>query len=132
MTLAFGNSRGCGYFSSTITPEDVAKKDKTLGDVSIYFTYTDFGNVKADDLVVKGDMSIEEDTTKEAPHDMKKDSKYNVKADLDVSAIHTAIEKSASLVVNAKDAYVTVSFTCLFRWLMQRSTIFCLLPMVLQ
>ena len=100
-----GTDITCGFFSGTITPKDVAE-DKTLGDVSEYFKYTGVKDVKADDLVVKGDLSIEGNTTKEAPHDVKKDSKYEVKADLDVSAIHTAIEKSASLIWKAKDAYV--------------------------
>ncbi|MCI6768365.1 MAG: hypothetical protein MR596_11345 [Lachnospiraceae bacterium] len=82
--------------TATIKPED-ANSVKTLGDVSKDFKGTKFGEVKAGDLVVKGDMSIEGDTAKDAAHDVEKDSKHDVKADLDVSAIHTAIEKSASM-----------------------------------
>ena len=82
--------------TATITPED-ANSDKTLGDVSLAFRGTGFGDVKAGDLVVKGDMSIEGNTTKDAAHDAEKDSRHDIKADLDVSAIHTSIEKSGSL-----------------------------------
>ncbi len=82
--------------TATITPED-ANSDKTLGDVSLAFRGTGFGDVKAGDLVVKGDMSIDGDTTKGAAHKVEKDSKHDVKADLDVSAIHTSIEKSGSM-----------------------------------
>lgn len=82
--------------TATITTEDV-DSGKTLGEVSQDFKGTDLGGVKAGDLVVKGDMSIEGDTTKDAAHGVEKDSKHDVKADLDVSAIHTAIEKSGSL-----------------------------------
>ncbi len=82
--------------TTTITPEHV-NNGKTLGEVSDDFQGTDFEKVKAGDLVVKGDMSIKGDTAKDAAHDVEKDSKYDVKADLDVSAIHTAIEKSESM-----------------------------------
>ena len=82
--------------TATITPED-ANSDKTLGEVSQSFKNTGFGNVKARDLVVKGDMSIEGDTTKDAVHDVKKDSWHDIKADLDVSAIHTSIEESGNM-----------------------------------
>ena len=101
--------------SGTITPEYVGK-GKTLGEVSRDFKNTGFENVKADDLVVKGDLSIEGNTTKEASHGVEKDSTYEVKADLDVSAIRTAIEasskmaeetfKSFGLDVDAKAIYV--------------------------
>ena len=89
-TLPLANS------TATITPED-ANSDKTLGDVSSKFQGTGLGDVKAGDLVVKGDMSIEGNTTKDAAHDAEKDSRHDIKADLDVSAIHTSIEKSGSL-----------------------------------
>lgn len=82
--------------TATITTDD-ANSDKTLGDVSQDFQGTGFGAVKAGDLVIKGDMSIDDDTTKDAAHNVEKDSKHDIKADLDVSAIHTAIEKSGSL-----------------------------------
>ena len=82
--------------TATIKPED-ANSDKTLSDVSEDFNDTSLGNVKAGDLVVKGDMSIEGNTTKDAAHDAEKDSRHDIKADLDVSAIHTSIEKSGSL-----------------------------------
>lgn len=83
--------------TATIEAGD-ANSDKTLGDVSQDFKGTDLGDVQAGDLVIKGDMSIEGDTTKDAVHDMDKDTKHDVKADLDVSAIHTSIEKSGSMV----------------------------------
>ena len=51
-------------------------------------------------------MSIEGDTTKDAAHAVEKDSMHEIKADLDVTAIHTAIEKSDSLISNAGAAYV--------------------------
>ena len=89
-TLPLANS------TATITPED-ANSDKTLGDVSSKFQGTGLGDVKAGDLLVKGDMSIEGNTTKDAAHDAEKDSRHDIKADLDVSAIHTSIEKSGSL-----------------------------------
>ena len=82
--------------TATITPED-ANSDKTLGDVSSKFKGTGLGDVKAGDLVVKGDMSIEGNTTKDAAHDAEKDSKHDIKADLDVSAIHTSIEESGNM-----------------------------------
>ena len=82
--------------TATITPED-ANSGKTLGDVSSKFKGTGLGDVKAGDLLVKGDMSIEGNTTKDAAHDAEKDSRHDIKADLDVSAIHTSIEKSGSL-----------------------------------
>ena len=89
---------------------NVANGDKTLSDVSKDFQYTDFGNEKAGNLVVKGDMSIEGDTTKDAAHDVEKDSTHDVRADLDVSAIHTSIEKSGSMLyggaAKAKAVYV--------------------------
>ena len=82
--------------TATITPED-ANSGKTLGDVSSKFKGTGLGDVKAGDLVVKGDMSIEGNTTKDAAHDAEKDSKHDIKADLDVSAIHTSIEESGNM-----------------------------------
>lgn len=82
--------------TATITPED-ANGDKTLGDVSQDFQGTDLGGVKAGDLVITGDMSIEGDTTKDAAHEVERDSRHDIKADLDVSAIHTSIEKSGSM-----------------------------------
>ena len=82
--------------TAKITPED-ANSDKTLGEVSDKFKNTGLGEVKAGDLVVKGDMSIDGDTTKAAAHDVEKDSRHDVRADLDVSAIHTSIEKSGSM-----------------------------------
>ena len=82
--------------TATITPED-ANSDKTLEDVSKDFKGTDFGAVKAGDLIIKGDMFIEDDTTKDAAHDVEKDSRHDVRADLDVSPIHTSIEKSPSM-----------------------------------
>lgn len=85
--------------TATITPED-ANSGKTLGDISSKFRGTGLGDVKAGDLVVKGDMSIEGNTTKDAAHDAEKGSRHDIKADLDVSAIHTAIEKSAGLLEN--------------------------------
>lgn len=91
--------------TATITAED-ANSDKTLGDVSQKFQGTEFGDVKAGDLVIKGDMSIEGDTTKDAAYAVEKDSKHDVKADLDVSAIHTSIEKSGTLIQNADAVYV--------------------------
>lgn len=92
--------------TATITPED-ANSDKTLGDVSSIFQGTGLGDVKAVDLVVKGDMSIEGNTTKDAAHDAEKDSSHDIRADLDVSAIHTSIEKSGSMLYgNAKAVYV--------------------------
>ena len=98
-----------GKKAAAITPAD-ANGDKTLSDVSKDFQYTDFGNEKAGNLVVKGDMSIEGDTTKDAAHDVEKDSTHDVRADLDVSAIHTSIEKSGSMLyggaAKAKAVYV--------------------------
>ena len=82
--------------TATITPED-ANSGKTLGDVSSKFKGTGLGDVKAGDLVVKGDMSIEGNTTKDAAHDAEKDSRHDIKADLDVSAIHTSIEESGNM-----------------------------------
>ena len=78
--------------------------------MSADFQGTGLGDVKAGDLVVKGDMSIEGDTTKDAAHDVEKDSTHDIKADLDVSAIHTSIEKSGSMLYGgaaaAKAVYV--------------------------
>ena len=82
--------------TATIKPED-ANSDKKLGDVSEDFNDTSLGKVKAGDLVVKGDVSIEGDTTKDAAHDVKKDSLHDIKADLDVSAIHTSIEGAGNM-----------------------------------
>lgn len=95
--------------TATITPED-ANSGKKLVDVSADFQGTGLGDVKAGDLVVKGDMSIEGNTTKDAAHDAEKDSRHDIKADLDVSAIHTSIENSGSILYGgaaaAKAVYV--------------------------
>ena len=82
--------------TATIMPED-ANSGKTLGEVSKAFQNTGLKDVKAGDLVVKGDMSIEGNTTKDAAHDAEKDSMHDVRADLDVSAIHTSIEESGNM-----------------------------------
>jgi hypothetical protein len=92
-------------YNATIKNDDV-NKGKTLGDVSKDFKYTKLGNEKAGEFVIKGDMSIDGDTTKDAAYDVEKDSKHDVKADLDVSAIHTSIEKSGMLINNANNVYV--------------------------
>lgn len=105
----FGREIPLANSTAAITPED-ADSGKTLGDVSAAFKDTDFGKEKAGNLVVKGDMSIEGDTTKDAAHDVEKDSTHDVRADLDVSAIHTSIEKSGSMLyggaAKAKAVYV--------------------------
>ncbi|MCH4078802.1 MAG: hypothetical protein LKF03_02740 [Eubacterium sp.] len=85
---------------------DDANSNKTLSEVSKTFNKPGLGDVKAGDLVLKGDMSIDGDTTKAAAHDVEKDSKHDIKADLDVSAIHTSIEKSGMLINNADAVYV--------------------------
>lgn len=82
--------------TATITPDDL-NSDKTLGEVSPKFNGTDLGATKVDELVIKGDMSIDGDTTKNAAHEVEKNSKHDVTADLDVSPIHTSIEKSAGM-----------------------------------
>lgn len=97
----FGMDIPLANSTATITADD-AKSGKALNEVSSDFSGTEFGKVKAGDLTVKGDLSIKNDdgthdTTKNAAHNVVKGSKYDVKADLDVTAIHTSIKNSASL-----------------------------------
>lgn len=97
----FGMDIPLAHSTATITADD-AKSRKALSEVSSDFSGTEFGKIKAGDLTVKGDLSIKNDdgthdTTKNAAHNVVKGSKYDVKADLDVTAIHTSIKNSASL-----------------------------------
>lgn len=97
MTVPFFGNWSLADSTASIKHEDANNDKKTLGDVSVDFKNTALGDVNAGDLVVKGDMSMEEDTAKDAAHNVEKDLKYDIKSDLDVSAIHTAIEKSESM-----------------------------------
>lgn len=96
--------------SATITADDV-KSGKTLGDVSQDFQGTDLGDTKCSDLVMKGDMAIQNqdgssDTTNEAAHEVEKDSKHDIQTVLDVSAVHNSVTKTESLAANSNAAYV--------------------------
>ncbi|MDD5921697.1 MAG: cell surface protein [Eubacteriales bacterium] len=88
--------------SAAITAED-AREGKTLGEVSEDFKGTKLEDYNAGNLVMKGDLAIRNqdgsasDTTNKAPHEVKKDTKYDLEADLNVEAVHDAIEKSAVL-----------------------------------
>lgn len=103
--------------SFEITPDDV--KDKTeLSVKSSEFNGTEYANKESGDLVMKGDLSIEEkqgtgnfDSTEKAAHDVESGKTYSLKADLDVSAVTNAILASEkvgdkSTRNNAKDTYV--------------------------
>ena len=107
MTVPFFGNWSLADSTASIKHEDANNDKKTLGDVSVDFKNTALGDVNAGDLVVKGDMSMEEDTAKDAAHNVEKDLKYDIKSDLDVSAIHTAIEKSESM-LNEKIKFLLV------------------------
>lgn len=95
--------------SAAITAKD-AKEGKTLGDVSEDFKGTELEDYKAGQLVMKGNLSIQNqdgsasDTTNKAAHDVKKNTKYDIKAELDVSAVHNAIEESAEMLGSSDTA----------------------------
>ena len=103
--------------SCKITTDDVEKK-KVLSDKSSAFNGTEYENKESGDLVMKGDLSIQEeqgagefDSTEKAAHDVEVGKKYSLKADLDVSAVTKAILASEkvgdkSTKNNAKDTYV--------------------------
>ncbi|MGI6003454.1 MAG: LPXTG cell wall anchor domain-containing protein [Lachnospiraceae bacterium] len=88
---------------TTITADDV-KSGKTLEEVSEDFKDTEFGKLDSKDLVMNGDLSIKKqgseedyDSTDKAAHEAEKGSAYSLQADLDVSAVHNAVNASADL-----------------------------------
>ena len=92
-----------------ITADDV-EADKTLKDISSDFG--SFGDEKADNLVVKGDLSIAKsgedayDTQDQATYPVEKNSTYDLKADLDVSQITNTINGMSKMVGNSDSVYV--------------------------
>lgn len=92
-----------------ITPDDV-EAGKDLKDISNQVG--NFGDIKAGDLVIKGDMSIAKDgeesydTENQAVYQAEKNGSYTIKADLDVSPITTTIDGMSNLVNNSDSVYV--------------------------
>lgn len=93
-----------------ITADDV-KSGKTLEEVSEDFKDTEFGKLDSKDLVMNGDLSIKKqgseedyDSTDKAAHEAEKGSAYSLQADLDVSAVHNAVNASADLLKHFVDA----------------------------
>lgn len=97
------------FGKADIQPKDV-EAGKNLSDISN--TFGSFGDVKADDLVVKGDLSIAKsgedayDTQDQDTYQVEKNSTYNLKADLDVSQITNTINGMSKMVYHSNDAYV--------------------------
>lgn len=105
-----GTSIDFGFFGKAdIQPNDI-EAGKNLSDISKYFG--SFGDEKADDLVVKGDLSIAKsgedayDTQDQDTYQVEKNSTYNLKADLDVSQITNTINGMSKMVYHSNDAYV--------------------------
>lgn len=103
-------------YNAEIKPEDT-KDDKKLKDTVQEFEYTDLGELKNNDLVMHGDLSIQKDgdttpfdSTSDKAKDVEKTDTYTLKADLDVSPVHNTINAMNSLVgnftSNGKDVYV--------------------------
>ena len=99
---------------TTISAKDADEKgDKTIAESNPRVENNELTQLKNKDVVMQGDLSIKKedstenlDTTKTAPHDVKKGDSYSLQADLDVSAVNNAINKSAEVIPNAKDIWV--------------------------
>ena len=97
---------------ASVTAED-AKSDKTLGESNPDLGNNSLSNLKAGDVVMQGDLSIQKegsteayDSTATAAHDVNREDSYSLKADLDVTAVNNSINASSELISNAKDVYV--------------------------
>ena len=97
---------------ASVTAED-AKSDKTLGESNPGLGNNSLSNLKAGDVVMQGDLSIQKegstdayDSTATAAHDVNKEDSYSLKADLDVTAVNNSINASSELIKNSKDVYV--------------------------
>lgn len=99
---------------TTIKPKDADEKgDQTIAGSHPGVENNELTQLKNKDVVMQGDLSIKKedstenpDTTTTAPHDVKKGDSYSLQADLDVSAVNNAINKSAEVIPNAKDIWV--------------------------
>jgi len=96
----------------SVTAED-AKSDKTLGESNPGLGNNSLSNLKAGDVVMQGDLSIQKegstdayDSTATAAHDVNNEDSYSLKADLDVTAVNNSINASSELIKNSKDVYV--------------------------
>ena len=96
----------------SVTAEDV-KSDKTLGESNPGLGNNSLSNLKAGDVVMQGDLSIQKegsteayDSTATAAHDVNKEDSYYLKADLDVTAVNNSINASSEIIKNSKDVYV--------------------------
>lgn len=107
-TLHFAN------VATEIKPKEADEKgEKTIAGSHDGVEENALTALKNKDVVMQGDLSIKKDdstenpdTTKTAPHDVKKEDSYSLQADLDVSAVNNAINKSAEVIPNAKDIWV--------------------------
>ena len=99
---------------TTIKPKDADEKgEQTIAESHSGVENNELTQLKNKEVVMQGDLSIKKekstenpDTTTTAPHDVKKEDSYSLQADLDVSAVNNAINKSAEVVPNAKDIWV--------------------------
>jgi len=103
-------------YNAEINPEDT-KDDKKLKETVEEFKNTDLGELKNNDLVMHGDLSIQKDgdttpfdSTSDKAKDVEKTDTYTLKAKLDVSPVHNTINAMNSLVGNftnnGNDVYV--------------------------
>ena len=86
--------------NATINPED-AKDGKTLAELPGGFnSVSAFSDIKAEDMIMKGDLSIAKDgassydSTEKDAHSVNKEESYSLKADLDVSSVSKALTAS--------------------------------------
>lgn len=86
--------------NATINPED-AKDGKTLAELPGGFnSVSAFSDIKAEDMIMKGDLSIAKDgassydSTEKDAHSVDKEKSYSLKADLDVSSVSKALTAS--------------------------------------
>ncbi|WP_314827966.1 hypothetical protein [Oribacterium parvum] len=113
-TTFFGLSFPVANVDTTISSKDADEKgEQTIADSHDGVEENALTALKNKEVVMQGDLSIKKegstenlDTTTTAPHDVKKEDSYSLQADLDVSAVNNAINKSADVIPNAKDIWV--------------------------
>lgn len=89
--------------NATIKPKD-AKDGKTLAELPGGFnSVSAFSDIKAEDMIMKGDLSIAKDgassydSTEKDAHSVDKEEPYSLKADLDVSSVSKALTASEGI-----------------------------------
>ena len=98
---------------ATITPEN-AKDGKTLAELPGGFnSVSTFSNIKAEDMIMKGDLSIAKDeassydSTETDAHSVDKEESYSLKADLDVSSVSKALTASEGVGKNIIPSWIS-------------------------